>query len=220
MVLAGVRARSPLSDEEEAQARRSSAEPFQDPIITPREEERENEEVEEGRIQSPSESVISISTRIDDREEHFYRYDRRLTQTRNSGDMMDNIIVSKLYRPGSVGYVSKSGGMSTTSYPWLPTAPMRVLPSVVIVTLVPHLSTIFCVTRMIRHASCLFSLVKLVALKSIALLMRSGLDVSRSPLSPGPSVLVPRCSQPRCRLGMQARWRTATPRQRKLRTVR
>ncbi|KAF8759824.1 ATP citrate lyase citrate-binding [Rhizoctonia solani] len=28
------------------------------------------------------------------------------------GDMMDNIIASKLYRPGSVGYVSKSGGMS------------------------------------------------------------------------------------------------------------
>jgi len=26
--------------------------------------------------------------------------------------MMDNIIASKLYRPGSVGYVSKSGGMS------------------------------------------------------------------------------------------------------------
>ena len=26
--------------------------------------------------------------------------------------MMDNIISSKLYRPGSVGYVSKSGGMS------------------------------------------------------------------------------------------------------------
>jgi len=25
---------------------------------------------------------------------------------------MDNIIASKLYRPGSVGYVSKSGGMS------------------------------------------------------------------------------------------------------------
>ncbi|KAF9525226.1 ATP citrate lyase isoform 2 [Crepidotus variabilis] len=30
----------------------------------------------------------------------------------NSGGMMDNIISSKLYRPGSVGYVSKSGGMS------------------------------------------------------------------------------------------------------------
>ncbi|KAG2097983.1 citrate synthase-like protein [Suillus discolor] len=30
----------------------------------------------------------------------------------NSGDMMDDIIASKLYRPGSVGYVSKSGGMS------------------------------------------------------------------------------------------------------------
>ncbi|KAK2464715.1 hypothetical protein APHAL10511_003291 [Amanita phalloides] len=30
----------------------------------------------------------------------------------NSGGMMDNIIASKLYRPGSVGYVSKSGGMS------------------------------------------------------------------------------------------------------------
>ena len=26
--------------------------------------------------------------------------------------MMDNIISSKLYRSGSVGYVSKSGGMS------------------------------------------------------------------------------------------------------------
>ncbi|KAF9493410.1 ATP-citrate synthase [Pleurotus eryngii] len=30
----------------------------------------------------------------------------------NSGGMMDNIIASKLYRPGSIGYVSKSGGMS------------------------------------------------------------------------------------------------------------
>ncbi|KAJ7638194.1 ATP citrate lyase isoform 2 [Roridomyces roridus] len=30
----------------------------------------------------------------------------------NSGGMMDNITASKLYRPGSVGYVSKSGGMS------------------------------------------------------------------------------------------------------------
>lgn len=30
----------------------------------------------------------------------------------NTGGMMDNIISSKLYRPGSVGYVSKSGGMS------------------------------------------------------------------------------------------------------------
>ncbi|KAH8113944.1 hypothetical protein DFH11DRAFT_1544676 [Phellopilus nigrolimitatus] len=29
----------------------------------------------------------------------------------NSGGMMDNIIASKLYRAGSVGYVSKSGGM-------------------------------------------------------------------------------------------------------------
>jgi len=28
----------------------------------------------------------------------------------NTGGMMDNIIASKLYRPGSVGYVSKSGG--------------------------------------------------------------------------------------------------------------
>ncbi|WFD29891.1 ATP citrate synthase [Malassezia sp. CBS 17886] len=30
----------------------------------------------------------------------------------NSGGMMDNIVSSKLYRAGSVGYVSKSGGMS------------------------------------------------------------------------------------------------------------
>lgn len=30
----------------------------------------------------------------------------------NSGGMMDNILESKLYRAGSVGYVSKSGGMS------------------------------------------------------------------------------------------------------------
>jgi ATP citrate (pro-S)-lyase len=30
----------------------------------------------------------------------------------NTGGMIDNIIGSKLYRPGSVGYVSKSGGMS------------------------------------------------------------------------------------------------------------
>ena len=30
----------------------------------------------------------------------------------NAGGMLDNIVLSKLYRPGSVGYVSKSGGMS------------------------------------------------------------------------------------------------------------
>lgn len=30
----------------------------------------------------------------------------------NTGGMLDNIIASKLYRPGSVAYVSKSGGMS------------------------------------------------------------------------------------------------------------
>lgn len=30
----------------------------------------------------------------------------------NTGGFLDNIIASKLYRPGSVGYVSKSGGMS------------------------------------------------------------------------------------------------------------
>ena len=30
----------------------------------------------------------------------------------NTGGMMDNLISCKLYRPGSVGYVSKSGGMS------------------------------------------------------------------------------------------------------------
>lgn len=30
----------------------------------------------------------------------------------NTGGMMDNIVASKLYRRGSVGYVSKSGGMS------------------------------------------------------------------------------------------------------------
>ena len=30
----------------------------------------------------------------------------------NTGGMIDNIISSKLYRAGSVGYVSKSGGMS------------------------------------------------------------------------------------------------------------
>jgi ATP citrate (pro-S)-lyase len=30
----------------------------------------------------------------------------------NTGGMLDNIVMSRLYRPGSVGYVSKSGGMS------------------------------------------------------------------------------------------------------------
>ena len=30
----------------------------------------------------------------------------------NTGGMLDNIVLSKLYRPGSVGYVSKSGRMS------------------------------------------------------------------------------------------------------------
>merc|ERR1719287_150341 len=30
----------------------------------------------------------------------------------NTGGMLDNIVMSKLYRPGSVCYVSKSGGMS------------------------------------------------------------------------------------------------------------
>jgi len=56
-----VRARSPLSDEEEAQARRSSVEPFQDPVVTPLEEERENEEIqeEEGGEDPDIESVMS-----------------------------------------------------------------------------------------------------------------------------------------------------------------
>ena len=30
----------------------------------------------------------------------------------NTGGMLDNILNSKLYRPGSVAYVSRSGGMS------------------------------------------------------------------------------------------------------------
>ena len=29
----------------------------------------------------------------------------------NTGGMLDNIVMSRLYRPGSVAYVSKSGGM-------------------------------------------------------------------------------------------------------------
>jgi ATP citrate (pro-S)-lyase len=29
-----------------------------------------------------------------------------------AGGMMDNVISSKLYRSGSIGYVSRSGGMS------------------------------------------------------------------------------------------------------------
>lgn len=34
----------------------------------------------------------------------------------NTGGSIDNIIASKLYRPGSVGFVSKSGGMSNEAY--------------------------------------------------------------------------------------------------------
>ena len=30
----------------------------------------------------------------------------------NTGGMLDNILASKLYRPGSVGYVTRSGGLS------------------------------------------------------------------------------------------------------------
>merc|ERR1711957_109957 len=30
----------------------------------------------------------------------------------NTGGMLDNIVMSRLYRPGSIAYVSKSGGMS------------------------------------------------------------------------------------------------------------
>jgi ATP citrate (pro-S)-lyase len=30
----------------------------------------------------------------------------------NTGGMLDNILASKLYRPGSVAYVARSGGMS------------------------------------------------------------------------------------------------------------
>merc|ERR1719387_377305 len=30
----------------------------------------------------------------------------------NTGGMLDNVVMSRLYRPGSVAYVSKSGGMS------------------------------------------------------------------------------------------------------------
>ncbi|KNZ64439.1 ATP citrate (Pro-S)-lyase [Puccinia sorghi] len=35
-----------------------------------------------------------------------------IPQINNTGGMIDNIISSKLYRPGSVAYISKSGGMS------------------------------------------------------------------------------------------------------------
>merc|ERR1712227_1029592 len=30
----------------------------------------------------------------------------------NTGGMLDNVVMSRLYRPGSIAYVSKSGGMS------------------------------------------------------------------------------------------------------------
>ena len=30
----------------------------------------------------------------------------------NTGGMLDNVMASKLYRPGSVAYVSRSGGLS------------------------------------------------------------------------------------------------------------
>ena len=44
----------------------------------------------------------------------FYRYSFQPGCFRigNTGGMLDNIVMSKLYRPGSVAYVSKSGGMS------------------------------------------------------------------------------------------------------------
>ena len=37
----------------------------------------------------------------------------------NTGGMMDNILDSKLYRPGSVAYVSKSGGRRVNATPAL-----------------------------------------------------------------------------------------------------
>uniref|UniRef100_A0A1I8JP62 ATP citrate synthase n=1 Tax=Macrostomum lignano TaxID=282301 RepID=A0A1I8JP62_9PLAT len=43
---------------------------------------------------------------------HCRPHQARLLQDRNTGGMMDNILNSKLYRPGSVAYVSRSGGMS------------------------------------------------------------------------------------------------------------
>ena len=39
----------------------------------------------------------------------------------NTGGMMENIIFSRLYRKGSVGYVSKSGGKISLTDSWLVT---------------------------------------------------------------------------------------------------
>lgn len=39
----------------------------------------------------------------------------------NTGGMMENIIFSRLYRKGSVGYVSKSGGKFSLTDSWLVT---------------------------------------------------------------------------------------------------
>jgi len=60
----------------------------------------------------------------------------------NTGGMLDNILMSKLYRAGSVAYVSKSGGMST-SYREIQMESTRVLRSVVTVIQRPHSLTIY-----------------------------------------------------------------------------
>jgi hypothetical protein len=60
----------------------------------------------------------------------------------NTGGMLDNIVSSKLYRPGSVAYVSRSGGMSNELNELIARASDGVYEGASMVQLVP-----FCVVR-------------------------------------------------------------------------
>lgn len=103
----------------------------------------------------------------------------------NTGGMMDNILASKLYRAGSVAYVSKSGGMSnelnnilslSACFPCESaadvlqrrTAPLRASRSVVTATPARPSSTISCATRRTRAARCLSCSARSVELRSTA----------------------------------------------------
>ena len=84
----------------------------------------------------------------------------------NTGGMLDNIVMSRLYRAGSVAYISKSGRMSnelTTSSLGTPTASTRAWPSAVIVAQAAVSSTTTSATRTLRARRTCYSWVRSVA---------------------------------------------------------
>jgi len=108
---------------------------------------------------------------------------------------MDNIIASKHYRPGSVGYVTKSGGMSNELNTILSLVTNGTYEGIAIA--LDLLSfTISFVTKMTPSARCCSFSVRLVVLKSTA-----SLRPSKMGSFVNPSWLGPRCSQ-----GVEGSW--------------